>query len=94
VDIWESYDSIEDFLEDYDPRDEWPEVLEYFDVQLEEVDFDADSDELTYDEIDFEEVVATDEWQPGEDYDIEFWEEIYDDYEYYENDYDQFEKFS
>jgi hypothetical protein len=87
VEIWETYESLSEFLEDYDPRDEWPEVLDYFEVELEEpepfdiledIDVDADVD-------------AGEVWEPGEVFDIGEWEEIAEQYEDYANDFAMFE---
>jgi hypothetical protein len=86
---WEDYDSLADFLEDYDAREfsdtEWAEVIEHFDIELE-----PDTFEVTED-IDIDIDIA-DEWEPGDELSIDDWEDIAGEYENHENDFAEFEK--
>lgn len=89
---WEDYDSLEDFLEDYDLREfsgsEQVEIIDHFDIELEPDDtFEIEEDA----ELDVEDDIA-EEWAPGERFDIEYWESIAEAYDGYENDYAEFEK--
>ena len=85
------YDSIDEYLEDHDGQEysdkDWGELLDWFGEALEEPEPDDYSE---YDEA----YEPSSEYDPTEDYDIDYWEQISEEYEGYDQEFAEYEKFS
>jgi hypothetical protein len=78
----EDFETLDEYLLEHDATEisdeRWDELVEHYEVELEDIDVDIDP-------------AASELWEPGEEFDIDFWEDLADE-DYPDNDFEEFER--